>query len=84
MHTLSLLAAGGLVNGNTALTAAARPWTAAPHVISLQIDGVAEILTGQRDDVLLAAIGSSWAFRSPIEASADLLPPALIAAIMPR
>src|SRR5208283_2815820 len=46
----------------------------------LQVDGVAEVLTDHRHDVLLAAIGSSEAFRSPIEAGSDLLPTALVAA----
>src|SRR5450631_1291620 len=46
----------------------------------LQVDGVAQVLTDHRHDILLAAIGSSEAFRSPIEAGTDLLPSALIAA----
>jgi hypothetical protein len=44
----------------------------------LQVDGAAEVLTDYRDNVLLAAIGSSEAFRHPIEAGTDLLPAALV------
>ena len=46
----------------------------------LQVDGVGDILTDHRHDIFLAAIRGRDAFRSPVEAGADLLPAALVAA----
>jgi hypothetical protein len=46
----------------------------------LEIDGVGEVVTDHRHDRLLGTVGGGDAFRSPVEAGADLFPAALVAA----